>query len=250
MTKGKIRVGKCIYKPGGYSHPVFAGFAPCPVLTKSSKYGSLGPYLLKNDKGEIMENIWQFSKVYETVPDSCQRYSRYDQTIIWHHSSEKHAVVTDEEVTMEPAYFTWREKGFKCKYPVRYPVGYHGRHKCIFALANKNDGTVDLTPLDYIESRKGIYVPIYTELVKKEQQFKQLQRRLENGENLLIIDIDGPHQESLEYYKKKYNVRNDFIVNDTILITEENLNIMVNDEKHPFGHGYCLAAALLGQKIC
>ena len=30
-----------------------------------------------------------------------------------------------------------------------------------------------------------------------------------------------------------------------MLITPENLNIMLNDPKHPYGHGYCLAKALL-----
>ena len=42
----------------------------------------------------------------------------------------------------------------------------------------------------------------------------------------------------------KYNVKNDFIENDTIIANYDNLKIMLNDEKHAFGHGYCLAMAL------
>lgn len=42
-----------------------------------------------------------------------------------------------------------------------------------------------------------------------------------------------------------YNVDDSFIQNHTMLATKENLNIMIDDIKHPFGHGYCLAMALL-----
>lgn len=99
--------------------------------------------------------------------------------------------------------------------------------------------------LNYIEGRKEIYVPIYCELVKKQDKFYELKERLDSGENLLIIEVDGPHQESLDYYKEKYGVDDDFIENHSMEALDENLTIMLNDEKHPFGHGYCLAMALL-----
>lgn len=38
---------------------------------------------------------------------------------------------------------------------------------------------------------------------------------------------------------------NDFIIDNTMVATLENLIIMLNDEKYPFGHGYCLASALM-----
>lgn len=78
---------------------------------------------------------------------------------------------------------------------------------------------------------------------------KKLKKWLQEGKNLLIIEVDGPHQESLDYYKEKYNVDDDFIVNSTMLATKENLEIMLNDTKHPFGHMYCLAACLLGIEL-
>ena len=129
---------------------------------------------------------------------------------------------------------------------IRYPVGYHYRHKCLFALADDNVGEIDFTPLNYIEARKKIYYPLYTRLVRKENQFKELKGRLDQGENLLIVEVDGPHQESLDYYKDKYMVDDNFIEKKTLLANRDNLSIMLNDPKHPFGHGYCLAAALLG----
>ena len=69
---------------------------------------------------------------------------------------------------------------------------------------------------------------------------------LENGTSLLIIDVDGPKADHLEYYKKTYDVGDDFIENNTILATLENLKIMINDPKASCGHTYGLAASLLG----
>ena len=109
------------------------------------------------------------------------------------------------------------------------------------------DGTLNETKLDYVASRKAIYVREYCKLVKKEPKFKELQKRVKKGENLMIIEVDGPHQESLDYYKVKYGVGNDFIVNNTMLINERNIKIMLNDTKHAFGHGYCLCMALLNK---
>lgn len=99
--------------------------------------------------------------------------------------------------------------------------------------------------LDYIAARKLVYLREYCRLVKNKPKFTELQKRLTNGENLLIIEVDGPHGEDIEYYKNRYNVNNDFIDHNTMIANENNLHIMINDSKHPFGHGYCLAAALL-----
>ena len=61
MTIGKIRVGRRVYgKNGTFTDPTFSGFEDILCLTKYTKYGSLGPYVLADDKGRIMENIWQF----------------------------------------------------------------------------------------------------------------------------------------------------------------------------------------------
>jgi hypothetical protein len=241
-------VGRRIYnRDGSYTDPSFPGFTTFIALTKSTTYGSLGPYELYDEKGRNMENLWQFYKVYERVDASVQKYSRYNATIIWDHPAEVHAVKSEDgkRWTITPEYFAWRQKGMNCKYAVRYPVGYNQRHRCLFSLAENEDGTVNPKPLKYIEARKAIYVPLYIKLVKEKEQFKELKERLERGESLLIIEVDTCHQESLSYYKEKYGVTDDFIQENTMLVTKENLDIMLNDEKHPFGHGYCLAMALL-----
>jgi hypothetical protein len=238
-----IRVGRCIDQQLTKITPYYEDFENVMVMTKSSKYGELGPYVLKNDKGQIMENIWQFQKIFEEVPHSVQYYSRWDRTVIWSHCAEKHI---DSDGNILDTYYNWRKKGLNNKYPVRYPCGIKHRHKCIGAITDKMLEKDEIMLLDYVESRKQIYLPIYCDLVKKQPLFKTLQNKLLNGKNLLIIEIDGPWQSDLEYYKKKYGVNDDFIVNHTMLANEKNLKIMLNDTIHNYGHGYCLAAALLG----
>lgn len=237
-----IRVGRRIYTNSAFTDPEYDNFKQCIVMTPSTQYGSLGPYVLKDDKGRIMENIWQASKIYKEVPAVIQKYSRYSNKIIWNWKYERHI---DDNNEILPAYWNWRQHLMNNKHPVRYPLGYGKNKLCLYAIAEKNDGTYEYN-LDYINARKKIYCQVYCSLVKKQEQFTELQTELRNGTNLLIIEVDGPHGESIEYYKNKYNVADDFIENNTMLINEHNINIMLNDNKYPFGHGYCLACALLG----
>ena len=188
-----------------------------------------------------MENIYQSKKVYEKIPKSTQIYSQWDKTIIWDYPEVN--CVFDNSLTDE--YFTWRNKLENNKFPVRYPATFNHRHKCIgMYLEGKCDPKDKSTFLDYITGRKECYIPTYCELVKKTNKFKLLQSQLHKEINLLIVEVDGPHEESLEYYKKKYGVDDDFIVYNTMLMTKENNKIMLNDPKHPYGHGYALALAL------
>jgi hypothetical protein len=236
---GQIRVGRIVTKERQKIHPSYEGFTPIRVLTASTDFGHLGPYVLRDDKGRIMENIWQFSKVYKDVPRSIQTYSQWDRRTIWDHPAEVHV----DPVTDQPneKYWAWRKKGESNKDAVRYPVGMYHRNKCLYSL----EESAPTRHLNYIEARKAIYLPVYERLVRQQKDFEALQKRLHGGENLLIIEVDGPHQESLDYYKQKYSVGDDFIIGETSLATKENLEIFLNDSRHPFGHGYCLAAALL-----
>ena len=233
-SEGQIRVGKIIYKGGNACLPSFPDFTPVVVLAKSSKYSNLSPCTLKDESGYILENIWQFSKVYRSVPKTKQAYSHFHPNwIIWEHPEE---TLTDQFGEPLPSYWKWRERGFKNLHPVRAT-----QKNCLYFLKEKGGKR-----LSCIEARKQIYFPTYCRLVKKEAQFSELKTRLLYGENLLIIEVNGPHQESLKYYREVYGVSENFIDEDTILANLENLRLMLNDPKHPFGYGYCLAAALLG----
>lgn len=254
-----IRVGTIKYTKQGQINPSYPGFTPIMVLTKSSAYGSLGPYVLTIDSTEIegyegenypiiFENLWQFGKIYETVPKSVQRYSRFDNTVIWDWPAERHVKRSDKCSTRTciretdevlPTYWKWREEGMKLKAAVRYPVGKKHTSSCICYLTETGE------QLNYVQARCLIYCRYYIEIVKKQPQFKKLKERLEAGENLLIIEVDGPRVESIDYYKETYNVPDNWIENNTIEINQNNLEIMMRDTKHAFGHGYCLAMALL-----
>lgn len=234
-----IRVGTIKYQGGRKVFPHYPGYIRVEVMTAATTYGELSPYQLKDEKGRIFENVWQFAKVYSRVPSSVQRYSRWDKTIIWEHPTEDHV---DEKGNLTPEYWVWREKGMDNEYAVRYPVGRYHRKHCLYALWNDEK-------LDYVQAREKLYAPEYIRLVKKQPKFKKLKKLLRDGTNLLIVEVDGPRQESLDYYKRKYGVDDDFIVNNTIEANEDNLSIMLSDTEHPFGHGYCLAMALLRMKI-
>lgn len=241
---GKIRVGTRVYSKGTFTDPDLEGYTPIVTLTKSSPYGSLSPYLLKTSNGILLENYYQFSKVYEKVPTSIQRKNRYDNTIIWAHPAETHV----ENGHPNRKYFRWRRKGMSTQDPIRWPVGKVASRRCLFSI-HEDELQHSLDPksrLSYVEARKQIYLRSYLEAVVKEDQFKELQERLVGGENLLIIEVNGPHQESLKYYVDTYGVSNLFFQHSTVQATKRNLKILINDTKHPFGHGYCLAAALLG----
>ena len=235
-----IRVGTITYdRRGNKTYPTYPGFTLIEVMTASSKYGEIGPYVLKDDEGRIMENIWQSMKVYPYVPTTRSTFSRWDNTVIWSHPHEIHI---DEHGELTPEYWAWRDKLSRNPYPVRYPVGRQHRHKCVYAEWEGEK-------LDYVQSRKRIYFPLYTTLVEKEEIYAELKERLDGGENLLIAEVDGPKEESMPYYKENYGVDDEFIENRTILVNDENMDLMLNDTRHAFGHGYCLAMSLLQMSI-
>jgi hypothetical protein len=237
----EIRVGTIVKG----QKPSYEGFIPIVVMTQSSKYGSLGPYCLIDDNGRIMENIWQFSKVYEKVPKTIQRYSQWDNRVIWNWPEERHLGDNGE---VNEKYSQWRKAGLNAPDPIRYPVGMSHRSKALYSLIEDTDGHFG-SHLSYIEARKQIYFPVYRDLVKKQPLYQKLLEMLRDGKKLLIIEVDGPRQESLDYYKKKYGVDDHWIDQNSIAVNKENMMIMLNDEKHSFGHGYCLAMTLKGLDV-
>jgi hypothetical protein len=252
-----IRIGRCFYSHGKRIDPTFPGFTPILVLSKSaSEWGALSPYELKDEYGRIHENIYQFAKIYTQTNTVTEKYplNQYGK-IIWQWPSEEHIVKTiDGRSIVSEKYAIWRQKGLYVNKPVRYPNGKQGTKDCVCAFKEISPILPSDTPsqvlyklsppLNYIESRKQIYAQEYFRLVRQESKYQELNERLTNGENLLIIEVDGPHQESLEYYRNTYGVDTDFINKNTMLATKENLKIMLNDQKHPFGHAYCLAISL------
>ena len=252
IQPGLVRVGRIRYVNGQQVYPTYEGFTSIVVMTRSSQYGALGPYELRDEQGRIFENVWQFNKVYEQIPEAHEVYTQRCRIPVWDHPAETH--VKDGNFT--PEFWAWRHKGLTHNLPVRYPVGIRNRHTCRFAIP---DTTVSPQPngegpvatnsvehLDYVQSRKRTYLPEYIRLASQQPLFKELQQRHRSGENLLIIEMDGPCIESLYYYQAVYNVPDNFIDKDTIIASHDNMKIMLNDPIRAFGHGYCLAIGIQG----
>lgn len=237
-----IRVGRTKYLQGRVILPEYHGYTRITVMTpRFGKYHALGPYSLRNQKGQILENVWQFSKVYPRIPSVSIPYSSRDRTIVWEWPAEKH-LDSNNEPTAE--YWRWREAGMNHEFPVRNPVGWKAMKTCAYALA------VPRGPcLNYIASRIAIYVPNYLKAVQETELFQELLERHQQGENLLIAEIDGAHQESMKNYQKEHHVKSDFIDQDSVEINRESLHLLLTDPRHSFGHGYCLAMALLGLTV-
>ncbi|MNV85323.1 hypothetical protein D3C71_1792700 [compost metagenome] len=76
--------------------------------------------------------------------------------------------------------------------------------------------------LDYIEARKKIYAPLYTQAVLKSNAFKTLKSIHESGDTYCLVDFDG-----YDY-----------------LAMGKNLKDVVNDPNRKMGHAFVLALLL------
>ena len=107
----------------------------------------------------IVENAWQYSKVYEEHLDG------YD--------------ITDK-------YWKWATNGWSKNYGERYPMGKGA--KSLFSLW-------DGKRLGKVEARKEIYIPIYTRALEQSEAFKGLLEVCEvaNSTNtdIYLLDFDG-----------------------------------------------------------
>ena len=106
----------------------------------------------------------------------------------------------------------------------RYP---NSKNKNIlYALFDGNN-----EQMDYITSRKKVYVPEYYDLIKNREMLLFYKNMVNNGENITIYDFDGSRK-----------------INKDVECVEVDVNLLINkinDLTHPFGHGYIVAAALL-----
>jgi hypothetical protein len=172
------------------------------------------PYCLKDAKGHLHENIYQFSKIYPSVDP---QYEVKAGKVIWDHPGEIH--VKDGQLT--PEYWAWRKKGWENPYAVRYPNGYHGRQKCLCSMWHDGEKWVTY---DYVTARKKIYCKTYVQLVQSTTAYKMLKNLYDNGHSLQICEMD---------------VRPG-------LVTEEVLRRELHNTSQPFGHGFVIAACLMG----
>lgn len=119
----------------------------------------LGPVVdpFYGDKCLVMENYWQYSKVY------------------WEHWHTPGGI-KDE-------YWEWRREGFNNPRANRYPMG---KGKKPLGLLQGDE------IIDYIPSRRRVYAPIYADLVKRTPSYAKLyQWAINEGRDLVLRDFDG-----------------------------------------------------------
>ena len=122
----------------------------------------VGPVYANGIKCANVENAWQFSKVYHEFVDE------YDNPTT--------------------KYFTWRDKGYKSNRAERYPMG-RGRIP-LYSYWNGNK-------IDYIQSRKEIYIPLYVNGVVKTDAFRQLKELYQSNNKLVLLDFDAYNHRDL-----------------------------------------------------
>lgn len=227
---GKIRVGKYDYRTK--TEPSTPGYVNVLIHTS----GDLSPYTMKDSNGCIMENYWQFSKVFPKVTTQRQPISTYQRNLIrWEHPAEVH-VAAGGSLTL--AYWAWRDKGFKHDKWVRYPAGYNHHKDAIGSVVLTPNGPNKYEIVDYLTARKLLYIPKYKEIAVNTIQFKRLKQMLDSGINIQINEVDGPKYDSVYPYNET--------VNGSIEITPQILKELIENPLQACGHGYVLAGCLLG----
>lgn len=150
----------------------------------------VGPVNLYNDMVAMnVENAWQFSKVYaqHTGPDG------------------------------EPNedYWQWAKRGWASYKPYRYPMG-----KGAIPEYSYWDGQ----HLTYVEARKAIYIPLYSDAVRRTHAFDRLIDEYNRMGFVTLFDFDGYD------WSDKWGVPLDEVINNP-------------DKK--MGHAFVLAKLLI-----
>jgi hypothetical protein len=134
-----------------------------------------------------VENAWQFSKVYDRF---------------------------DDNGTPTKEWFTWRFNGLTSKKAIRYPMGKNAKPK--YSWWNSQ-------ALNYIEARKQIYIPLYSNAVRNTLAFSRLMG-LKSATDVILWDFDG------------YNHNEFYMSYDDV----------INCETKKMGHAFVLAMMLEG----
>ena len=108
-----------------------------------------------------------------------------------------------------------------------------GRKKCQlargYAVAYAQVGDQQL---EYIESRKEVYVPEYEALCKGTASMQACIAARAKGIEQVFFDFDGPKSSDGELL--------------CVEVTVESLREYINDDRRPFGHGWIVAALVAG----
>jgi hypothetical protein len=220
----------------------------------NSKYKTLCPYYLRTDGNEehyntgniLFENYYQSCKIYDKVYKNEVYPSRFQygnpKYLWWKYETINkefdEIYIKDIDNINYENYERWRDSLWSCQNPIRYPNTYLGKGSVVFSLFKDKYGKEER--LDYIQARKMIYVNEYIRLVRKTKEYNILLEKLNKGINLMICEIDVPAKHKKGNYKSDENIK---------LLDIDYINLLIDDNSEPFGHGLALSYALLSDKM-
>lgn len=150
---------------------------PCPYdglefdTTSKGDFKDLSPFYLHlpGFPNVLIENLWQFSKVYP-------RYAKLKEGGQFNNPFDYDP--TDE-------YFRWRNRGWLSNRAHRHPLGKGAKPLYSFVDFGKRK-------LGYVEARKKIYIPAYAAAVQEQSTtFSKIEKAFESGNNIILRDFDG-----------------------------------------------------------
>jgi hypothetical protein len=147
------------------------------------------------------ESYWQSGKVFKDIPKDVARKWWREQTA----PKRKYAGPGSKGKTLQVLHSAWPDH------------------------IDKNNKEKEM---QWIQSRKEVYVPEYNALVKDRNSIKSLREIINSGKDIMIYDLDGPKLSDG--------------TPTTIEVTLDTLRQKINATDFPFGHGYVVAALLLG----
>lgn len=228
-------------------------FLPIQVLSwhpKDTPYYELSPYYLKTDglsniacpAGVIFENYWQGNKVYDYVYDiEVYPHFRFKgrPEYLWFQyvcdngtGKEQHYDSILDEIN--PKWLHWRDQVRLASHGIRYP---NGRSRTKFTQFSYDWDTQ--TRYSYIESRKKLYLKEYVRLIRKLPIYQELLNKIKSGIKICIVEMDVPHSSKKGLHGQLTDSQEQYYP------TTDTLIALLNDPVNAFGHGLCLAMALL-----
>lgn len=171
----------------------------------------LSPFFLKTENGIKIENFWQYSKIYPMYFDGNSVLPETQEFTWQNESFHVHAYEPN------PAFLNWQKSGFESIRAIRYPMGKGAKPVCALYEYNHKHYM-----LDYIQSRKLIYIPEYAKAVSQTYAFQLLSQMVKNGTKIALLDFDG-------YNNYDYNM---------------SLNDVINCSYRKMGHSFVIAMLL------
>lgn len=239
-------------KRRGASYPNIEGFKNYPIHsqgpgTSNAPWKFLSPFYIGpiefiDSEGEIQEcpifeNYWQGHKVWKKVGKQNQRKTKTvkgvkERYTVWEWPAEIHL---DKNKDPNEKWYRWHDALLTNELPVRRPNG-----KAIPEYAwHYNKKTKKHEKLGLVESRKKIYVSELKKLYKKSPAYKKLLKEFKNGQDMVLIEPDGPWA---ELYPDGKEVKLELLKK---WISKTNYKEEGHPEKYfPYGHGYVAAMCL------